>query len=326
MSSVKYFFIIFLFCSLPVLAAKKRPAIKSAPAKSGLAYQTYTRGVELVGKKKFDDAVRNFKAAIEMNPRFTDAYVENARALVLLGKRKEGLASLSEGLLQVRSRDDRERLANERQNLSEIFYTNEVFQEFQNGLNYLTLERLGSAVDALEQAKKKEPDNVLILSAYARALQEEGKSAEALKVLSEAHQLNETNFAVKLDLVEIMSEENPGKALDLLQPVLNESNEERIALLEVKALNALQKNTEALDFLKDRAEKQQNWILAQYWLGKLYSQENNGAWNARKYLMTFLRRSDPLLLNVEKKSEVKKLKSARLDAENLLLQVNKKLE
>lgn len=298
------------------------------PLKSTLAYQYYSRGVELAARKKNQEALEKFLTAIDLNPGYTASYIEFARTSVLLGKRKEALQKLTAALLTIQRRDDRERLLRERDNLSEIFYTNETFQQYQNGLNYMKLERGGSAVDALEQALKTEPDNVLVLAAYARALQLEERLKEAQEALERAFELNGNNRGVLLDLAELLIGKRPERALSLLKALGSETVEERIALLHARSLSALNRNKEAVEFLRERAEKQQSWLIAQLWLGKLYSMEPNGSWNARKHLMTFLKRTEGL---VEEKSravgsEVRQFRLARSEAEALLARVNQALE
>jgi tetratricopeptide (TPR) repeat protein len=266
---------------------------------------------------------------MDLNPTYTASYIEYARSSVLLGKRKEGLQKLTMAIGVVQRREDRERLQRERENLAEIFYTNETFQQYQNGLNYMKLERVGSAVEALEKALKTEPDNVLVLAAYARALQAEERQKEAQDTLEKAFALNDGDKGVRLDLAEMLIGKKPERTLLLLKPMGAEASaEERIALLHARGLSALSRNREAVEYLRERAERQQSWLYAQLWLGKLYSLEQNGNWNARKHLMTFLKRTDGL---VQEKledipPEMRQLRLARSEAEALLLRVNKALE
>lgn len=303
-----------------------------APLKSTLAYQYYSRGVELAARKKHQEALEKFLSAIDLNPGYTASYVEYARSSVLLGHRKQGLKKLSDALLTIQRRDDRERLQRERETLSEIFYTNETFQQYQNGLNYMKLERAGSAVEALEKALKTEPDNTLVLAAYARALQAEERPKEAQEALEKAFELNDGNKGVRLDLAELLIGKKPERALNLLRALPADATEERMALLQARSLSAMSRNKEAIEFLRERAERQQSWLFAQLWLGKLYTLEQNGNWNARKHLMTFLKRTAALAEPKEGEKpedirpEVRQMRLARSEAEALLVRVNQSLE
>lgn len=316
---------IVLLVALLFAMPRELPAAKAkGPSKSTLAYQYYARGVEFASGKKWDDALAKFGDAIDLNPGYTAAYIEYARTAVLLGRRKDGLQKLSTALQSVRRMEDREKILKERDNLAEIFYTNETFQQYQHGLNYLKLDRAGSAVEALEKAIKTEPDNVLVLSAYARALQAEERAKEALDVLEKAFALNDGTKGVRLDLAEMVLPKQPERSLALLKPLASKAPDERVALLQARTLSALHRNKDAIEYLRDRAEKQQSWIMAQLWLGKLYSLEPNGNWNARKHLMTFLKRTTAF--QDESDPEQRQYRLARGEAEALLMRVNKALE
>jgi tetratricopeptide (TPR) repeat protein len=304
------------------------PLADRAEAKSSLAYQNYTRGVELAAKKQWEEALQKFQSAIDLNPAYVASYIEWARASVRLGRRREGLEKLSAGLGFARNGDERQRVEKERENLSEIFYTNETFQQYQNGLNYLRLERSSSAVEALERALKTEPDNLLVLGAYAEALQAEEREKDALAVLERAFALNESNREIRVRLAESALSQNPERTLLLLRPLEQEAEKEEMVWLKAQALSALKRNKEAIELLRAAHERQPTWLYAPFWLGKLYSLQANGGWNARKYLMTFLKRSEVLEEKdkIEATAEIRKLRAARAEAEAILSRVNRSLE
>ncbi len=300
----------------------------NAEAKNSLAYQNYSRGVEFAARKKWDEALQKFQEAIDLNPAYVASYIEWARASVMLGKRREALDKLSSALAFARGRDEREKVIRERENLSDIFYTNETFQQYQNGLNYLRLEQNSSALEALEKALRTEPDNLLVLAAHAKALQAEARYQEALVVLERAFALNEGKKEVRVDLAESTLTLNPERTMQLLRPLLAEGPEERIVWLQAQALSAVKKNKEAIELLKTETERQTGWLLGPFYLGKIYSLESGGSWNARKYLMTFLKRtesfSDPAKPTAS--AEERKIRAARAEAEAILARVNRSLE
>jgi tetratricopeptide (TPR) repeat protein len=299
-----------------------------AYAKNSLAYQNYTRGVELAAKKQWTEALQKFQSAIDLNPAYVASYIEWARAAVRLGRRREGLEKLSASLAFTRTAEEKNKVEKEKANLSEIFYTNETFQQYQDGLNYLRLERSSSAVEALERALKTEPDNLLVLGAYADALQAEERQKDALAVLERAFALNESNREIRVELASSSLSQNPERTLLLLKPLAEEPDQEETTWLQAQALSALKRNKEAIELLRVAYERQPSWLYAPYWLGKLYSLEANGGWNARKYLMTFLKRSEVLeeKEKIEATAEIRKLRAARAEAEAILARVNRSLE
>ena len=318
-SWVKAFFLCALAFCLPAFAAKP---------KSSLAYQYYSKGVELSSHKKWDEALKQFQSAIDLNPAFVTSYIEWARASVMAGRRKEGLEKLDAARIVARNREDRERVQRERDALSEIFYTSQTFQGYQNGLNLLKLERTGNAIDAFEQALKVEPDNILVLAAYAKALRREERIKDTVDVLERALLLNGAKKEVRLELADALLPGNPQRAHEILHVIPAPEFDERSVVLEGQALSLMNRNTEALDLLRAFFEKQPGSLYAPFWLGKFYEKEKNGAWNSRKFLMTFIRRAEAQAqaLKEENTPEARLLRGARLEADQILARVNKSLE
>lgn len=302
----------------------------NAFAKPNVAFQTYSKGMELVDKKKLNEALEQFDLAMKANPGYVPAHIEWARTAVLLGRRKEALEKLNFAIGSLKQKEDKEKIARERESLSDVFYTNDTFQQYQNGLNYLKLERTGSAIEALEKALKTEPENLLILSAYAKALMAEEKQKEATEILERAFQLNSGRKEIRVSLADLLLSQNPERSVFLVKPIVeSDSPEEEASWVYAKALSSLKKNREAIDFLKETVDRQPTWIMGSYWLGKMYALEYDGGWNARKYLMTFLKRSESFVTpNAAEpiSAEARRWKTARAEAEEILERVNKSLE
>lgn len=313
--------------SLGLLVFFSAQAVAAKP-KASLAYQYYTRGTELASHKKWDDALKQFQSAIDLNPAFVTCYVEYARTAVMMGKRQLGLQKLDAAMEVARAKEDKERIQKERESLSDIFYTNDTFQQYQHGLNYLKLDRSRSALDALEKALKTEPDNLLVLTAYARALKQEERPKDAIAVLERALELNDSKREVRLDLAEANLGPTPERSLTLLQPLQGNVADERAVILKAQALSQLKRSREAIETVRMLYDKQPGSVYASLWLGKLYAQEPNGAWNARKFLMTFLRRTEAQALAWKDDAgpDARQLKSSRAEADQLLAKVNKSLE
>jgi len=298
-----------------------------AEAKVAPAFQVYSKGVDLAGKKKWAEALEKFDATISQNPAFVSAYLEWARAAMMLNRRTEALNKLSAALAFARNEAERKKIVDERNSLSEIFFTNEAFQAYQYGLNFLSLDQVGKAIESLEKAKGLEGDNVLVLTAYAKALKLEEKEAESVEILEKAFALNEGLEPVRINLAESILGKNPQRAQQLLRPLLQGAPEEKVYWLQAQALSSQKRNKDAIEFFRAAVDRNPHWSFAPFWLGKLYSLESNGAWNARKYLMTFLKRTQKSGQgNASETEEGRKLLAARAEAEELLVRVNRALE
>jgi predicted Zn-dependent protease len=310
-----------LLVLVPVLSFAAKP-------RSSLAYQYYSKGVELNSRKHWDEALKQFQSAIDLNPSFVTAYVEFARTSVMLGKRGQGIEKLDGAAAVARTKEDKERVQRERESLSEIFYTNGTFQSYQSGLNFLKLDRASSALEAFERALRTEPDNILVLAAYAHALRHEDRTKEAVAVLERALKLNEGKREVRLELAEAELASDPERAHDLLHGIPTVLGDERATVLDAQALSQLKRNHEAIELVRGFYERQPGSLYAPFWLGKLYEKEANGSWNARKYLMTFLRRAEAQVMasKEENSVEAKQLRAARAEADQILARVNRALE
>jgi len=280
------------------------------------AYELYSKGVELAGKKKYNESIEKLEKAIELNPTYLGSYLEIARSMVMLGKRTMAMERLDVAAKNIKRSEDRKKLSQERALLSELFYTNNTFQLYQNGLNFLLMERNAAAAESLEKALNVEPDNVAILLAYARSLMDDNIKT-SIKFLEKAFLLNPEKKEVRLILAELNLKNKPERSLELLRPsVLGKNASEPEVLVYVQALSLLEKNKQAIDILQEKMLGNMDWVESNFWLGKFYAQEAQGNWMARKYLMTFLKRTNA-------KNTHKGLKD---QAESLLLRVNQALQ
>jgi len=301
--------------------------------KQNSAYLLYTKGVELSAKKKYGEAIDKFAKAISQNPSFVAAYIEYARALALQGKRGLALEKLEEGFKATSSTQDKAKLQQERVQLSELFYTNKTFQQYQDGLNFLRLDRAGVAVSSFEKALTVEPDNVAILLGYAQAIQmEEGLSA-GVRPLERAFQINPEKKETRTMLGEALIQGEPEKAAGLLRPLAKQADaSEQVSVLYARSLFEQQnelKQKEASDFLHERVDKNTTWSIAMFWLGKFYAKNPENYWLARKYLMMYLKREDEkkLLLSSDATAAVPARPNVlHEEAEKILSRVNKGLQ
>lgn len=279
---MKLFFLSFFFLS---------QCVSGFAATTRIAPKSYTKGADLLAHKNYEAAQQKFLDSIRQSPGFIAAYIDYARAALLLKKRKDGLNKLEQALLLGVRKDERMHLQEERSSLAEIFFTNQTFQQYQNGLNFLQLERASAAIENFERALQTEPDNVAILTAYGEALIKDNNVSAGIKAYEQALALNPDKRAARLGLAEALGVSQAKRMQSLLEPIaLDPDVSERAALLYAKALVGLSKEKDAYEYLRIRAERNSDWVESLFWLGKNYSQNKEAAWLARKYLMMFLKR------------------------------------
>lgn len=280
----------------------------------------FARGTQLSASKKYEEAAVQYELAMQADPAFIPAYTESARAYVLSGKRKEGLKRLEIGLQAARRKSDIEKLKEQRKLLSEIFYTNSTFQKYQDGLNNMKGMKLRAAIESLEQALATEPDNVLIMVSYAKALQAVDDWKESASVLEQAFALNPDEKEARVLLATALHGTNPDRTLQLLKPVIDDAKEATEAAV-VPYAQALAKKGDlknAIAVLQKDVDKHTERLKSLYWLGKFHSDIPESRWIARKHLQTFLKRT-------EHPGEFEELKDLQQEAHRIVDRIHTEL-
>ena len=278
--------LLFLFAiaaTSPALAKEKSSAIDDP----------FATGIRLASEKKYAQASEKFELAVKEDPTFIAAYVESARALVLAGKRKDGLKRIEAALQIARKKFDLDRLKNQRRLLSEIFYTNATYQRYQDGVNHMQGMKLRAAIEAFEQALATEPDNVEVMIAYARALQAVDDWKESVNVLEQAFALNPDKKEARLLLAKALLSTNQERTIQLLRPLIDDPLEsEDVVVTYAQALAKRGQTAEAIAILQRDVDRRTDRLRTLYWLGKYHSDSPDNRWVARKHLHTFLKRSE----------------------------------
>ena len=313
---IKGFLLFFLILSAPAFARES----------SG--YQLYSKGVELASQSKCKEAAEFFQKAIKLNPSFVSSYIELARCETLQNDRQSGLETLLKGLAKVKRDDDRQKIRKELTNLTEIFYTDTAFQKYQNGLNYLRIGRYGAAEEELNSANEKEPENVLVLLALAKAVELDGNPKGAQEYLEKAVHWNPGKLEALENLAALIWSTNAERVVSLLEPYRKHHPSERTLTYYTLALAKTKRARDGLESLRRAVEENNDWIISAYWLGKSYADETNGNWQARKYLMTFQKRVDGVFQNPKDRPpyELEQFKTLKKQADTLLARVNQALQ
>ncbi len=300
----------------------------SGLAKESSGYQLYSKGVELASQNKCKDATEFFHRAIKLNPSFVSSYIELARCETLLNNRQNGLEVLLKGLAKVKREEDQKKIRKELTNLTEIFYTDNAFQKYQNGLNYLRIGRYNAATEELTSANEKEPVNVLVLLALAKSTELDGNPKSAQEYLEKAVHWNPGKLEALENLAAYIWSTNAERAVSLLEPYRKHHPSERTLTFYSLALTKMKPGKDSLENLRRAVEENNNWIFGAYWLGKSYAEEGSGNWLARKYLMTFEKRVDGVFQNPKDRApyELEEFKTLKKQADTLLTRVNQALQ
>ena len=280
----------------------------------------FLAGAKFLKEKEYSDAIKEFEKAAKQNPKHLDTYLEWARGLVLSRKRKAGLEKLTQAMAIAKSLKDKRKIRRQYGIFSEIFYTNDVFQKYQDGLNLLKAKKLREALRNFEQSLAKEPFNALILLAYGQTLRGLDDWSASVKALEQVFILNPHKKELRFQLSLTLLNRRPKQSLKLMKPLLqSKNNREKDIILYARVLGRLGELHKAIELLEKNKAKRKAGIYTLYWLGKLYSQTTNGNWQARKYLTIFLRQERRLPTKTDS------LTLLRKDGEKILSAVNDRL-
>lgn len=298
-------FAVFSLCLMPCLIVS--PPTTRAAVETSLEF-----GQDLFRKKQYKEAAKIFREMANNGSESVQTYVEWARALIMDRKRAEGLKVVRDAFRFARTKATRDKLIRQQKLLSEVFFTNETFQLYQTGLNLLQVNKISDAIQSFEKSMAKEPDNVAILKSYGLALQLIDSVANSRSILKKALELNNNHNEVRYLLGRSLFDEKPERTVDLIREMaIIEGNREDISLLYAKALAKTGQHGKAVEHLRGKIQVHKERVLSTFWLAKTYAQMEGGTWLARKFFMTFIRRTK----NLEKYSD--QTKEAEVELEKL---------
>lgn len=280
-------------------------------------------GMRLVKEKSYAEAVEMLESAVKEDPSFVVAHLELARSLVMSGRRLDGLNRLAQAQRVAKLPSEQDRINSQRILLSGIFYTNETFQLFQDGLNLMRDRKTRAAIQSFEKALVREPDNAQILTAYGKALLSLDDRNQSVKLLERAHSILPERKDVRIALSQGVLNKDPKRVTLLLRKLVSEPGvEEDTVLLYSQALERLGRIRDAISVLsRTTSVSDQSRLRSMYWLGKYYSLQPEGSWMARRYLIMFLRRTElEGKASSEKKDTV--MEGLRREARGLLERIN----
>jgi len=188
-----------VFAGFGVLGAQEDSASETTSAIRDSAKVWYSIGKDYFIKKRYEDAVRNFKRALEYDSTFVEAYLDMARAYLALGNMDSAEVAYRK-VAQINPHDSRGwqglgflyGILKKDVDKGVEYYRKALDVDPENndarfGLASL-LDEAGRAAEADSvylQALARDPDNPGIKRAYGLFLNSQGRYAEAVKYLKE---------------------------------------------------------------------------------------------------------------------------------------------
>ncbi len=236
----------------------------------------YFEARELLGKQKWIEAAIVLRAVLKRTPDFTPASISLASALLELHRREEGLSVLSSAIL--RQKGAKKAFLIRRMRVSSrIFFTNEDFQFYQDGLNLLNLGKYGPARERLEKALSAEPDNAEILTRLGQCLTLQSDYDSAVERLRLAKALNPYEPEIQLWLGRALSERGQlSEAIPELQDAYKALGQSELSVLWLaEALSASSQKPAAAKLLEASVNADPFHLSALLALARLQSQSPN---------------------------------------------------
>jgi tetratricopeptide (TPR) repeat protein len=262
----------------------------------------------LVAKKKWPEAVIMLRSIVQKDPRAIGAQVDLARALLYQGRREEALTVLGQAIQKTRG-EKRDWLTQQSRVFSRLFMTNATFQIYQEGLNFLMIQKYRQAREQFEKALTSESSNVEVLTRLGQAYLMDGDHDSAAEQLKIAERLDPYEPEIKLWLgraMHLRGELNEG--LDMLKLAYSEMKTSEIAPVWVAdALEASGQTNQALQVLEDDTKNNPLHVMSLVNAAKLKAQSADQdaemLWAARKDFQNALSRLPDYLARNRMKTE-----------------------
>lgn len=158
----------------------------------------YREARQFLRDRRWPEAAIVLRSLHRHDPSSVGVSLDLSRALAFSGRREEALSLLEQLLSREKKASRREFLMRRVRVLSRMFYSNDSFQAYQDGVNLLSAGKYRPARERLEKALALEPDNVEVLVRIGQSLvleQDEDSAAERLKF---ARKLNAFEPEVRL--------------------------------------------------------------------------------------------------------------------------------
>jgi predicted Zn-dependent protease len=282
---------------------------------AGLVYGTFFGNAQaneesdaLIAKKKWPEAVIVLRAIVTQNPHDTSAQVDLARALIYQGRREEALNAINTAI-RTEKGTKRDWLIQQSRVFSKIFVSNETFQNYQDGLNLMMIQKYHQAREKFEKALAAESSNVEVLTRIGQSYLLDGDHDSAAEQLKLAHSLDPYEPEISLWLGRALHLRGElGEGIAELKAGYSEMKGSEIAPIWVAdALEAAGQKAQALQVLEEDSKNYPLHVMSLVNAAKLKTQmsEHNSEvlWAARRDYQNALSRLSDYMAVDRLKSE-----------------------
>jgi arylsulfatase A-like enzyme/tetratricopeptide (TPR) repeat protein len=211
-------------------------AILDRLAKVGMTSfdQMKLRGDVMLRKRRYQEAIQSFEAALRMVPKYDRLYADISEAYLELGRHSEARAVIERGLA---IEPDNPLLLTAKGSLllrlGELPAARKLLEDARTSDHadarlrvqlarvYRALEEKERAVEELQAATRLEPSSALVLTEYGEALAAVGRKKEAMAAFRTALKQNAYWGEALLGLARLHLPDNPDAALPLLQRLVS---------------------------------------------------------------------------------------------------------
>ncbi len=248
----------------------------------------FSKGITLKNKGKYKEASREFLSAYRLNPSWTEAVLEAAKALTIANKRKEASLLLVNYINKTKQQEDIAKLKKQLELITETFYKNATFQLYLDAKHLFKLGKKRIALEKIDIALKNEGSNVKLLFLAGKINISMGKKKFAGNYFSKAEKLNpfksEANWLYAKLLYDLKKfSDSEGRLLR----IDNMKGTEEYTLLLARSLFHQGKNEEAIKLLTKESEQYPNHIETIYLLGEINFIGIKNYWLARKHFLIY---------------------------------------
>jgi len=256
---------------------------------------------QLLDKGNWDDAIPLYREYLKQDPKSLIAVMGLSTALTHSGNRSQSLEILVEAVNNLSTGEARiygENIKQRIDNIYRLFFTNQTFQTFQDGLNLLFVSKFSAAKEKFKKALAEEPDNGEVLIRLGQAALADNDVQSGVKYFKTAKKLNPFCLSARMWLGRALQLSNAfAQAVEEFEAVHKENPQsEWTVVWMAEALFSMGQSNVATMLLDSDVKQHPLHVMSLVTSAKLRLQLKQGGienlWVAKKNLQLALNRLD----------------------------------